>query len=58
MEELIAQMKLIYEVMGKDDFAKSVSKMLWNIYCKCKEEGFSEDQAMSITLSFAKSQSK
>jgi hypothetical protein len=56
MEELLKQMKMIYELMGKDEFAESIANMLWNIYCKCKEKGFSDDQAMQITLRFSKNQ--
>ena len=58
MENLIEQMKLVYDVMGKDEFAESIAKMLWNIYTKSKEKGFNDEQAMAITLSFAKSQTK
>lgn len=57
MEELLEQMKMVYEVMSKDEFAESIAKMLWNIYCKTKDKGFTDEQAMQITLSFAKSQS-
>lgn len=56
MEDLIKQMTMVYELMARDEFAESISKMLRNIYSKCKEKGFSEEEAMQITLSFAKSQ--
>lgn len=49
---------MVYDLMGKDEFAESISKMLWNIYTKSKDKGFTDEQAMTITLSFAKSQSK
>lgn len=58
MKEILEQMMMVYELMGKDEFAESISKMLWNIYTKCKDKGFSDEQAMAITISFAKSQSK
>ncbi len=51
-------MQLVYKVMGSDQMAESVAKMLWNIYSKSKKEGFTDDQAMTITLSFAKSYNK
>lgn len=57
MEEVLTQMKLVYEVMGKDEFAEAISKMLWNIYKHCIEKGFAQDEAMAIVLSFSKSQS-
>ena len=57
MENLVEQMKLVYEMMGRDDFAEAIAKMLSNIYDKCIVNGFTADQAMQITLSFAKSQS-
>lgn len=47
----------VYALMGKDEFAEAIASMLWNIYSKCKQKGFSDEQAMAITLSFAKSQS-
>lgn len=55
-DKLMEQMTLVYGIMAKDEFANAISTMLWNIYCKSIEKGFSEEQAMSITLSFAKSQ--
>lgn len=58
MDEIIKQMTMVYDLMGKDEFAESISKMLWNIYTKSKDKGFTDEQAMTITLSFAKSQSK
>lgn len=57
MEEIKKQMRLIYEIMGEESFADAVATMLWNIYCKCKEKGFSEEQSMAVTINFAKSQS-
>lgn len=57
MDELITQMTEIYKLMASDEFAESIAKMLWNIYIKSVQQGFSQDQAMQITLSFAKSQS-
>lgn len=56
MEALVKQMVEIYKMMGSDDFADAVATMLWNIYSKAKAKGFSEEDAMAITLSFAKSQ--
>lgn len=56
MEEVLKQMKMVYEVMGQKEFADAIATMLWNIYTSSKEKGFSDDQAMGITLSFAKSQ--
>lgn len=56
MEELLKQMMQVYEVMGKKEFATSIATMLWNIYNECILKGFDHDQAMQITLSFAKSQ--
>lgn len=58
MEKLLEQMKMVYEMMGEDSFAESIATMLWNIYTKCKNKGFTDEQAMAITISFAKSQSK
>lgn len=58
MEELLEQMEMFYKTMAKDDFAESIAKMLWNIYEKSKKQGFTEEQAMEITLSFAKSLSQ
>lgn len=57
MKDLVDQMKMVYDLMGRDEFADSIAKMLWNIYKKCIGYGFTEEQAMQITLSFAKSQS-
>ena len=57
MEEIQKQMTMIYEIMGKDEFAEAITSMLWKIYSKCIEKGFAQDEAMAITLSFAKSQS-
>jgi hypothetical protein len=58
LEELVGQLTLVLKAMATDEFADSVATMLWNVYSKSKEKGFSDEQAMSITLSFAKSQSK
>lgn len=57
MEEILKQLKMVYDLMGKDEFAESIALMLANIYKKCKKKGFTDEQAMAITLSFAKSQS-
>lgn len=57
MEELIKQMQQVYEMMGKKEFAESIATMLRNIYNECISKGFNDEQAMQITLSFAKSQS-
>lgn len=58
MEELVQQMRIVYEIMGSDEFATSIAKMLRNIYQKAKDAGFNDEQAMDITLAFARSQSK
>lgn len=58
MEELLKQMTAVYEIMGKKEFAVSIATMLWNIYNECITKGFCHEEAMAITLSFAKSQSK
>ncbi len=58
MEELLKQMKMVYEVMGKQEFAETIANMLWNIYSECTKKGFAQDEAMAIVLSFAKSQNK
>lgn len=57
MKELIEQMKMLYEEMGKKEFAESIAAMLWNIYNECISKGFNPDQAMAITLGFSKSMS-
>lgn len=57
MEDLIKQMKLVYDLMGKKEFSESIAKMLWNINMECINQGFNHEEAMAITLSFAKSQS-
>lgn len=56
MEELINQMKMVYEAMGRKEFAEAIATMLWNIYTESKAKGFTDEQAMAITLSFSKSQ--
>lgn len=56
LEEALEQMNLIYEVMGRDEFAESIAKMLWNIYDKSKKVGFSDEQAFQIVCGFAKTQ--
>lgn len=43
--------------MGQPEFAGAIAEMLWNIHDACIKKGFSKEEAMSITLSFAKSQS-
>lgn len=57
MDELLEQMISVYTMMGKKEFAEAIAKMLWNIYRECIAKGFELDEAMAITLSFAKSQS-
>lgn len=49
---------MLFEIMAEDDFTEAVSTMLWNMFTKLKEKGFSDEQAMMITTSFAKNQSK
>jgi len=56
-EQLKAQFNMLFEIMAEDDFTEAVSTMLWNMYTKLKEKGFTDDQAMMITTSFAKNQS-
>ncbi len=56
MQELIDQMTLVYKIMSRDEFAEAIATMLWNIYSKAKDKGFSEQDALAITLSFSKSQ--
>ena len=55
LEELTQQMTQIYKIMGSDDFAESVADMLWNIYTKAQDKGFTKEQAMQIVLHFAQS---
>lgn len=57
MEELLKQMNMVYEIMGKKEFSQAVVTMLWNIYTEAKLKGFSDEQAMAITLNFSKSPS-
>lgn len=56
-QQLSDTMTVIYKVMVSDEFTDSVADMMWKIYQKLKAKGFSEQQAMDITLHFAKSQS-
>lgn len=53
-EELINQMKMIFELMGSDEFTGSVANFSWNMYQKLIAKGFSEDQAMKIVSGMAK----
>jgi len=57
-EEILKQLTAILKVMATDEFANTLAGMLWNIYSKSKEKGFTDEQAMSITLIFAKNQTK
>ena len=57
IQALVKQMEQVFKLMGKEEFADSIATMLWSIYSKCCEKGFAQDEAMAITLSFAKSQS-
>lgn len=58
IQALVKQMEQVFKLMGKEEFAESIATMLWNIYSKCCEKGFAQDEAMAITLSFEKSQTK
>lgn len=52
---LLDQMTMVYKLMASDDFSDAIATMLWKIYQKSREKGFSESDALAITLSFAKS---
>lgn len=58
MENLDQMLIQIYKIMGTDEYAEAVAQSMWNIYQKLKEKGFTEEQALSITLHFAKAQTK
>ena len=50
MNEIIEQMKMVYDLMASADFANSVARMHRNTFNRLVSEGFNEDQAMQIVV--------
>lgn len=53
-EELMEQLKMIFEIMADEEFTESVANFSWKMYQKLLSKGFSEDQAMKIVAGMAK----
>ncbi len=53
-EELIETMMTLTEAMGDPRFTKALAKTLWQVFTDLQEQGFTKDQAMQLTISFAK----
>lgn len=47
-EQLLDQMKLVYEIMLDPELVEAITTMTWNLYIALKEKGFTDDQAMEI----------
>lgn len=52
MDEIIKQMKQLYDLMADKELAQAISKMYWNIFTELKNAGFTEDQAFQIVSKF------
>jgi len=50
-DEILQQFKLIFEVMGSDEFTDTVATFCWNLYTKLKAKGFTDDQAIRLVTS-------
>lgn len=53
-EQIQEQMKLIFEVMGSEEFTEAVASFAWNMFTKLKSKGFTESQAIKIVTGMSK----
>lgn len=54
-KELTELMTAVYKIMASEEFTEALAVMMWSIYSKLKTKGFTDEQAMSIALHFAES---
>lgn len=57
-EELKEQVKLLFEIMSDETVINSIVGMCWNMFTKLKEKGFTEEQALQLTIALSKQNSK
>lgn len=57
-EDLIEQVKLLFEVMNDASVIASITDMTWNIYTKLKEKGFTDNEALQLTIALAQQKGK
>ena len=53
-EELMEQMKMIYEIMGSEEFTDAVADFCWKMFTKLTAKGFSQQEAITILSSMTK----
>lgn len=53
-DQMKEMMTMVYKIMASDEFCEALADMMWKIYEKLKSKGFTDEQAMSIALHFAK----
>ena len=57
-QQLKQAMELVYEVMGDPKLAQSIARMYRQLYHSLKEEGFTDEQALTIVQAFKPSTTK
>ena len=57
-EELKKQVKLLFEIMSDETVVNSIAGMCWDIFNKLKEKGFTEEQALQLTIALNRQNSK
>lgn len=55
---LTSGMKIVYEIMASPELSEAISSMSKNLYDAFKEKGFSDEQAMKLTIGAMNSMSK
>ena len=53
-EDLMDQVKLLFEIMSDSGVIESITNMCWDIFTKLKEKGFTDEQALQLTTALAK----
>ena len=50
-EEIMFQLKTMFEVMASEEFTKAVADFAWNMFQELKKRGFTDEQAIAIVIS-------
>lgn len=57
-EDLISQVKMLFEVMNDASVIASIADMAWNLFTELQKKGFTKEEALQLTIAFAQQKGK